>query len=84
MNMSEDQFQSRLTELMQNIRGLPEERRTSLELMADEVRDRQTEITEAQRDMEDALATWRLYTKYLIFSIEAAARERAAREAREA
>ena len=80
-NMSEDQFQSRLTELLQDVRGLPEERRASLELLADEVVDRQAEITEARRKMEDALATWRLYTKYLVFSIEASGRERAAREA---
>lgn len=79
--MSEEQFQSRLTELLQNIRGLPVERQAGLEMLADEVTDRQSEITEMRREMEDALATWRLYSKYLIFSLEAAARERAAREA---
>ena len=79
--MSEDQFQARLAELMQNIRSLPEERQAGLEMLVHEVSDRQAGITEARREMEDALATWRLYSKYLIFSIEAAARERAAREA---
>ncbi len=75
--MSEDEYHTRLQELLDKASNLPPEERDRIWPLIEETQTLHGSIIENRRRIEDVLSTWQLELKYFIFALEAAARERA-------
>ncbi len=75
--MDEQAFQTKLTELMDKIKQLPEEERPTLERLAEEAKNRRMRIQNSVAELQESLDYLRLTIKYLVFDVEATRRENA-------
>ena len=75
--MDEQAFQTKLTELMNKIKQLPEEERPTLERLAEEATKRRQRIQASVAELQESLDYLRLTIKYLVFDLEATRRENA-------
>lgn len=75
--MDEQAFQTKLTELMNKIKQLPEEERPTLERLAEEAKNRRLRIQNSVAELQESLDYLRLTIKYLVFDLEATRRENA-------
>ena len=75
--MDEQAFESKLTELMDKIKQLPEQERPTLERLADEAKKRRERIQASVAELQESLDYLRLTIKYLVFDLEATRRENA-------
>ncbi len=76
--MTDDEHDTRLQKLLDGAAELPPEQQATLAPLIEETRIIHASILDSRRHIEDALGTWRVELKYFLFSLEAAARERAA------
>lgn len=81
--MTEDEYNTRLQELLNDSATLPPEQRRRLQPLIEETQALHALLAETRRHTEDILSTWRLELKYFIFALEATARERAQEKGRE-
>jgi chromosome segregation ATPase len=73
--MNEQDFQQRLSGLIQQINTLPESQRAPLEALASETRDRHERMQKTVVELQESLDYLRLSVKYLVFDLEATRRE---------
>lgn len=73
--MNEQEFQSKLGELLAQINGLPESERASIGQLAEETQSRHDRMKKTIADLQDSLDYLRLSIKYLVFDLEATRRE---------
>jgi hypothetical protein len=73
--MNEQDFQARLTDLMQQLDTLPSPAREQLRAIADDTRDRHARMKKTVTELQDSLDYLRLSIKYLVFDLEATRRE---------
>ncbi|HZK82838.1 MAG TPA: hypothetical protein VFC46_17275 [Humisphaera sp.] len=73
--MNENEFQSKLAELMGEICTLPPSERQKLERLADETRQRHERLRQTVSSLQESLDYLRLSIKYLVFDLEATRRE---------
>ena len=73
--MNEQEFQSKLAELMGEISTLPAAERQKLEQWADETRQRHERLKASVSGLQESLDYLRLSIKYLVFDLEATRRE---------
>ncbi len=73
--MDEATFQKKLGELVKEIGTLPPSQRKRLELLAEETKQRHTELKKSVSSLQDSLDYLRLSIKYLLFDLEATRRE---------
>src|SRR5436189_5558705 len=74
-NVNEQEFQSKLAELMGEISTLPVAERQKLEKLADESRQRHERLKATVSCLQESLDYLRLSIKYLVFDLEATRRE---------
>jgi hypothetical protein len=74
-DMNEQEFQSKLAELMGEISTLPLSERNKLEKLADETRQRHERLKKTVSSLQESLDYLRLSIKYLVFDLEATRRE---------
>lgn len=74
-NMTDQEFQSKLAELMGEISTLPAAERAKLEKLADETRARHQRLRATVNNLQESLDYLRLSIKYLVFDLEATRRE---------
>ena len=75
--MNEQDFQSKLTELLQQIGQLPSPEKEHLQTLADSARDRHQQMKKTVSELQESLDYLRLSIKYLVFDLEATRRENA-------
>ena len=75
--MTENEYTTRLQELLDDSATLPPQQRRRLQPLIEETQALHALLVENRRNTEDILSTWRLELKYFIFALEATARERA-------
>jgi chromosome segregation ATPase len=75
MYMNENEFQTKLAELMGEISTLPPSERQKLEKLADETRARHERLRQTVGSLQESLDYLRLSIKYLVFDLEATRRE---------
>jgi hypothetical protein len=75
MQMNEQEFQTKLAELMGEISTLPHSERQKLEKLADETRARHERLRQTVSSLQESLDYLRLSIKYLVFDLEATRRE---------
>jgi hypothetical protein len=73
--MNEQEFQSKLAELMGEISTLPPTERRKLEKIAGETRERHEKLRQTVSNLQESLDYLRLSIKYLVFDLEATRRE---------
>jgi hypothetical protein len=73
--MNENEFQSKLTELMGEISTLPPAEKAKLEKLAEETRQRHERLRKTMSNLQESLDYLRLSIKYLVFDLEATRRE---------
>ena len=73
--MSEQDFQTRLGELLQEAGDLPEPARARLEQLARDTRSRHDRMRKTVAELQESLDYLRLSVKYLVFDLEATRRE---------
>ncbi len=73
--MNEQEFQSKLAELMREISGLPPEQRAGLEKLAEDTKQRHKQLQQTVSALQESLDYLRLSIKYLVFDLEATRRE---------
>jgi uncharacterized membrane protein len=73
--MQEQDFQTRLESLMQQIAEMPADQRGNLEALANESRERHVKMKKTIADLQESLDYLRLSVKYLVFDLEATRRE---------
>lgn len=73
--MNENEFQTKLAELMGEISTLPQSERQKLEKLADETRARHERLRQTVSSLQESLDYLRLSIKYLVFDLEATRRE---------
>lgn len=73
--MNENEFKTKLGELISQIDQLPAGQREQLHELAEQTRSRHEKIRQTVRDLQDSLDYLRLSLKYLIFDLEATRRE---------
>ena len=73
--MNEQEFQSKLGELMSQISKLPESEQGSLNVLANETKVRHDKMKKTIGDLQESLDYLRLSIKYLVFDLEATRRE---------
>ncbi|MGN6505789.1 MAG: transcriptional regulator [Tepidisphaeraceae bacterium] len=73
--MSENEFQSKLGELLGEISTLPPTERAKLEQLADETRARHERLRKTVSTLQESLDYLRLNIKYMVFDLEATRRE---------
>src|SRR5688500_5544753 len=73
--MNEQEFQTKLAELMGEITTLPVTERKKLEQLADETRARHERLKQTVSSLQESLDYLRLSIKYLVFDLEATRRE---------
>src|SRR5204862_4069288 len=75
MQMNEQEFQTKLAELMGEISTLPVTERAKLVKLADETRQRHERMKKTVSGLQESLDYLRLSIKYLVFDLEATRRE---------
>lgn len=73
--MNQNEFQTKLAELMVEISTLPVSERAKLEQLADETRQRHDRLRATMDSLQESLDYLRLSIKYLVFDLEATRRE---------
>ncbi|XVJ60422.1 MAG: transcriptional regulator [Tepidisphaera sp.] len=73
--MNEQEFQSKLSDLVNQINTLPEGERAPLEQLASETKTRHETMKKTIADLQESLDYLRLSIKYLVFDLEATRRE---------
>lgn len=73
--MTEDQFQSKLAELIGEIGTLPSSEQSKLRTLAQETIKRRQELKETVTKLQESIDFLRLSIKYIIFDLEATRRE---------
>ena len=73
--MNENEFQSKLAELMVEISTLPQSERQKLAQLAEETRARHERLKKTVNSLQESLDYLRLSIKYLVFDLEATKRE---------
>jgi hypothetical protein len=73
--MNEQDFQAKLSDLMQQLDGLPSPAKEQLQQMATDTRDRHARMKKTVGELQDSLDYLRLSIKYLVFDLEATRRE---------
>ena len=73
--MNDQEFQTKLAELMGEISTLPATERQKLEKMANETRQRHEQLKKTVDSLQESLDYLRLSIKYLVFDLEATRRE---------
>ncbi|MEX0877059.1 MAG: hypothetical protein WD114_06330 [Phycisphaerales bacterium] len=73
--MKENEFQSRLQNLLEQIDTLPEGDRPKLAQLAQETQARHQRMKKTITELQDSLDHLRLSVKYLVFDLEATRRE---------
>jgi chromosome segregation ATPase len=73
--MTEQDFQSKLAELMVEISTLPASERQKLQELAEETRQRHERLRKTVSSLQESLDYLRLSIKYLVFDLEATRRE---------
>lgn len=73
--MNEQDFQNRLSELLQQIGQLPSPEKEQLQVLADDARDRHDKMRKTVNELQESLDYLRLSIKYLVFDLEATRRE---------
>lgn len=73
--MNEQDFQSKLGDLIKQIEMLPEDQRAPLQSIANETKDRHERMKKTVADLQESLDYLRLSVKYLVFDLEATRRE---------
>ncbi len=73
--MNEQDFQQKLSDLIQQIDTLPEGQRGPLSDLARETKDRHERMRKTVADLQESLDYLRLSVKYLVFDLEATRRE---------
>jgi septal ring factor EnvC (AmiA/AmiB activator) len=75
--MDEQNFQSKMTELLARLKDLPEADRSRIEQLATETKDRRAKLQGSITELQESLDYLRLSVKYLVFDLEATRRENA-------
>ena len=75
--MNEQDFQQKLSELLQQIGQLPSPEKEHLQTLADTARDRHHQMKKTVSELQESLDYLRLSIKYLVFDLEATRRENA-------
>jgi len=73
--MQDNEFTSKLSELMGNLSVLPPTERAKLEQLAAQTRQRHDKLRLTVKQLQDSLDTLRVSIKYLVFDLEATRRE---------
>ncbi len=73
--MNENEFQSKLTEIMGEISALPPGEREKFTKLADQTRKQHEQISQKVSNLQESLDYLRLSIKYLVFDLEATKRE---------
>ena len=73
--MTENDFQTRLTKLLEQIETLPESERPKLAQLASETQVRHQKMKKTIAELQESLDHLRLSVKYLVFDLEATRRE---------
>jgi hypothetical protein len=73
--MNEQDFQSKLSDLMHQLETLPAPAKEHLQALASETRDRHARMKKTVTELQDSLDYLRLSVKYLVFDLEATRRE---------
>ncbi len=73
--MKENDFNNKLSELLEKIEELPQDQQGRLRALADETKKRHDTIRETVKALQDNLDHLRLSVKYLVFDLEATRRE---------
>jgi hypothetical protein len=74
-DMSEQEFQARLGELISQINSAPEAEQSALLRLVEETRGRHDRMKRTINDLQESLDYLRLSLKYLVFDLEATRRE---------
>lgn len=75
--MNDQEFQSKLGQMLEQINHLPADQKERLTGMAEEARERHTRMKKTVADLQDSLDYLRLSIKYIMFDLEATRRENA-------
>lgn len=73
--MNEQDFQTKLTELIQQIKHLPTPEKEQLQQLADDAKERHARMNKTVSELQESLDYLRLSVKYLVFDLEATRRE---------
>lgn len=73
--MTDQEFQTRLGDLMQEIATLPPAERKRMEQLATETRQRHEQLRATVNSLQESLDFLRLSIKYMVFDLEATKRE---------
>lgn len=73
--MNEQEFQDKLSDLMQQLETLPQPAREQLQQLAADTRDRHQRMKKTVNELQESLDYLRLSIKYLVFDLEATRRE---------
>lgn len=73
--MNEQDFQTKLSDLMAQLDTLPSPAKEQLQQMATETRERHQRMKKTVNELQDSLDYLRLSVKYLVFDLEATRRE---------
>ena len=73
--MNEETFQRKLAELIAEIATLPESERGKLEMLAEQTRERHTQLKQTVSSLQESIDFVRLSIKYMLFDLEATRRE---------
>ena len=77
MEKKEDPIQTKITDLIAQIRGMPEPTRHRLMELAHETQARHEQIKATFSQLQEGIDYLRLHVKYLLFDLEATRRENA-------
>ena len=72
-----DKVQTKITELVTQIQGMPEPQRTRLRELAKETQERHDQLRTTFTRLHEGVDHLRLHVKYLLFDLEATRRENA-------
>jgi uncharacterized membrane protein len=75
--MNDQEFQSKLGQMLEQINHLPADQKERLAGMAEEARERHSRMKKTVADLQDSLDYLRLSIKYIMFDLEATRRENA-------
>ncbi len=73
--MQDTEFNAKMSQLISDIKTLPDAERARLEQLADETRNRHEQIKTTMTRLQDSLDQLRVSVKYIIFDLEATRRE---------
>lgn len=75
--MNQEDFDARMSELLDKIGRLPDAERGPLQQLADQTRERRDRIQASIAELQESIDYLRLSVKYLVFDLEATRRENA-------